>query len=82
MCGVVGHRDYIPSDTQMIENEVLVPFENDTMLTINSPIWIDGSQKVKPRRAPGIGEHSDEVLREAGYDEAAIRQLRASGAVA
>ena len=31
---------------------------------------------------PGIGEHSDEILREAGYDEAAIRQLRASGAVA
>ena len=32
--------------------------------------------------APGIGEHSDEILRAAGYDEAAIRQLRSSGAVA
>ena len=80
--GVVGILDDIPHDKQMIENEVLVPFENDTMLTINSPIWVDGSQKVKPRRAPGIGEHSDEILRAAGYDEAAIRQLRASGAVA
>jgi crotonobetainyl-CoA:carnitine CoA-transferase CaiB-like acyl-CoA transferase len=67
---------------QMIENEVLVPFEDSTMLTISSPIWVDGSQKVGPRRAPGIGEHSDEILREAGYDEASIRQLRASGAVA
>jgi formyl-CoA transferase len=66
----------------MIENEVLVPFENDTMLTVNSPIWIDGAKKVKPRRAPGIGEHSDEILREAGYDEASIQKLRASGAVA
>jgi formyl-CoA transferase len=80
--GVVGILDDIPTDRQMIENEVLVPFENDTMLTINSPIWVDGSPKVKPRRAPGIGEHSDEILRAAGYDEAAIRQLRASGAVA
>ena len=80
--GVVGILDDIPHDKQMIENEVLVPFENDTMLTINSPIWVDGSRKVKPRRAPGIGEHSDEILRAAGYDEAAIRQLRASGAVA
>jgi crotonobetainyl-CoA:carnitine CoA-transferase CaiB-like acyl-CoA transferase len=80
--GVVGILDDIPTDKQMIENEVLVPFENDTMLTINSPIWVDGSPKVKPRRAPGIGEHSDEILRKAGYDEAAIRQLRASGAVA
>jgi crotonobetainyl-CoA:carnitine CoA-transferase CaiB-like acyl-CoA transferase len=61
---------------------VLVPFEGETMLTINSPIWVDGSKKVAPRRAPGIGEHSDEILRGAGYDEASIRQLRASGAVA
>src|SRR6476661_3362800 len=80
--GVVGILDDIPTEKQMIENGVLVPFENDTMLTVNSPIWIDGSKKVQPRRAPGIGEHSDQVLREAGYDEASIQQLRASGAVA
>src|SRR3954469_18964914 len=80
--GVVGILDDIPTDKQMLENEVLVPFENDTMLTVNSPIWIDDSKKVQPRRAPGIGEHSDQVLREAGYDDASIRQLRASGAVA
>ncbi len=79
---MVGILDDIPNDSQMIENEVLVPFENDTMLTVNSPIWIDGSQKVKPRHPPHIGEHSDEILREAGYDEASIQQLRASGAVA
>jgi crotonobetainyl-CoA:carnitine CoA-transferase CaiB-like acyl-CoA transferase len=80
--GVVGILDDIPNDKQMIENEVLVPFENDTMLTINSPIWIDGSRKVRPQRAPAIGEHSDEILRETGYDEASIRKLRTSGAVA
>jgi len=80
--GVVGILDDIPNDKQMIENEVLVPFENDTMLTINSPIWVDGSKKVQPRRAPDVGEHSDEILRAAGYDEAAIQKLRASGAVA
>jgi formyl-CoA transferase len=79
---VVGILDDIPNDKQMLENDVLVPFENDTMLTVNSPIWIDGSPKVPPRHPPGIGAHSDEVLREAGYDDAAIRQLRASGAVA
>ena len=42
--GVVGILDDIPHDKQMIENEVLVPFENDTMLTINSPIFIDGAK--------------------------------------
>jgi formyl-CoA transferase len=80
--GVVGILDDIPHDKQMIENEVLVPFENDTMLTISSPIWVDGARKVRPRKPPGLGEHSDEILRNAGYDEAAIRKLRASGAVA
>jgi crotonobetainyl-CoA:carnitine CoA-transferase CaiB-like acyl-CoA transferase len=79
--GVVGILDDIPTDRQMIDNDVLVPFEGDSMLTVNSPIWVDGSQKTAPRRPPDVGEHSDEVLREAGYDEAAIRQLRNSGAV-
>jgi crotonobetainyl-CoA:carnitine CoA-transferase CaiB-like acyl-CoA transferase len=80
--GVVGILDDIPGDKQMLENEVLVPFENDTMLTINSPIWVDGSKKTQPKRPPDIGEHSNEILRCAGYDEAAIKALRASGAVA
>jgi formyl-CoA transferase len=80
--GVVGILDDIPGDQQMIDNEVLVPFENDTMMTISSPIWVDGSKKVQPRKPPGLGEHSDEILRNAGYDDAAIKQLRASGTVA
>jgi len=80
--GVVGILDDIPNDKQMLENEVLVPFENDTMLTINSPIWVDGARKVQPRKPPDIGEHSDEILRNAGYDDASIQKLRASGAVA
>src|ERR1700743_3045424 len=79
--GVVGILGDIPTDQQMRENDVLVPFAGDTMLTVNSPIWIDGSQKTQPRHPPGIGEHSDEVLREAGYDDAAIARLRDSGAV-
>ena len=80
--GVVGILDDIPDDKQMLDNDVLVPFEGDSMLTVNSPIWVDGSQKVAPRKPPGIGEHSDDILRSAGYDEAAIRQLRSSSTVA
>ncbi|WP_407176689.1 CaiB/BaiF CoA transferase family protein [Bradyrhizobium sp. STM 3562] len=79
--GVVGILDDIPNDRQMLDNGVLVPFENDTMLTVSSPIWIDGEKKVQPRKPPGVGEHSTEILRKAGYDEAAIENLRASGAV-
>jgi crotonobetainyl-CoA:carnitine CoA-transferase CaiB-like acyl-CoA transferase len=80
--GVVGILDDIPTDQQMIENDVLVPFAGDSILTINSPIWIDGETKVQPRMPPDIGEHSDEILRNAGYAESAIQRLRSSGAVA
>ena len=78
-----GHRSYGGLYTSGCEvRHALVPFENDTMLTINSPIWVDGTKKVQPRKPPGLGEHSDEILRNAGYDDAAIAKLRAAGAVA
>ena len=80
--GVVGILDDLPTDRQMTENDVLVPFEGDTMLTVNSPIWVGGSTKVSPRLPPEIGQHSDEILRGAGYSESDIKQLRASGSVA
>jgi crotonobetainyl-CoA:carnitine CoA-transferase CaiB-like acyl-CoA transferase len=51
------------------------------MLTINSPLWVEGAEKVPPRHPPALGEHSDEILRAAGYDDAAIRKLRIAGVV-
>jgi crotonobetainyl-CoA:carnitine CoA-transferase CaiB-like acyl-CoA transferase len=80
--GVVGILDDIPSDKQMLENDVLVPFEGSGILTVNSPIWVEGAGKTKPRHPPGLGEHSDEILHGAGYDEASIGKLRAAGVVA
>ncbi|MGN6309865.1 MAG: CaiB/BaiF CoA transferase family protein [Xanthobacteraceae bacterium] len=79
--GVVGILDDIPQDRQMRENDVLIPFEGETTLTINSPIWIDGSNKRQPQLPPKVGEHSDEVLRQAGYAEDDIRKLRGAGVI-
>jgi crotonobetainyl-CoA:carnitine CoA-transferase CaiB-like acyl-CoA transferase len=79
--GVVGILDDIATDQQMLDNDVLVPFENDTMLTIDSPIWIEGSAKTRPKHPPALGQHSDEILRGAGYDDDGIAQLRAAGTV-
>ncbi len=80
--GVVGVLSELKDDRQMLENEVLLPFEGDETLTINSPIWIDGATKVRPRQPPAVGQHSDEILRAAGYSDAEIAAFRADGAVA
>jgi crotonobetainyl-CoA:carnitine CoA-transferase CaiB-like acyl-CoA transferase len=74
--GVVATLDDIAADKQMRVNDIFVPFENDAMLTINSPLWVVGADKVQPRRPPALGEHSDEILRAAGYDDAMIQKLR------
>ena len=80
--GAVATLEDIPGDKQMLANDVLVPFGNEGMLTVSSPFWITEADKATPRHAPAIGEHSDEILRAAGYAEADIARLRASGAVA
>ncbi|MDB5500278.1 MAG: L-carnitine dehydratase/bile acid-inducible protein, partial [Tardiphaga sp.] len=80
--GFVGILDDIPNDQQMKDNDVLIPFEDSDLMTINSPIWVGDGAKKKPRLPPGIGQHSDEILRDAGFDAAAIATLRASGTVA
>ncbi|WP_179402787.1 CaiB/BaiF CoA transferase family protein [Burkholderia guangdongensis] len=72
----VAEVEDLPGDRQMIETGVLLPIEGESMLTINSPFFVDGADKVPPHRAPGLGQHSDEILRDAGYDDATITQLR------
>ena len=77
----VATPEDIPDDQQLLDNDILIPFEGDTMLTVDSPFLIEGAEKVQPRQAPSVGQHSDEVLGEAGYDEAAIQELRECGAI-
>jgi crotonobetainyl-CoA:carnitine CoA-transferase CaiB-like acyl-CoA transferase len=79
---VVASAQDVGSDEQLLANDILIPFEGDTTLTVTSPIFMEGQQKVTPRLPPTVGQHSDAVLREAGYDEESIKQFRQDGAVA
>ncbi len=81
--GVVARSGDVLGDEQMRLCGALVPGESipGTGLTVSSPFQVDGADKTYPRHAPDIGEHTDEVLRAAGYAEEEIARLRASGAV-
>jgi formyl-CoA transferase len=79
--GIVAKMEDIPDDPQILASEALVPFEDVATMTVNSPIWIKGQEKVQPRYAPAVGEHSDEVLRAAGYSDTEIGALRGEGVI-
>jgi crotonobetainyl-CoA:carnitine CoA-transferase CaiB-like acyl-CoA transferase len=83
--GVVGTLDDILTDRQMVDSGALAPIDDPragATLTVSSPIRIEGQDKTAPAMAPGVGEHTVEVLREAGFAEAEIERLLRAGVVA
>ena len=80
--GVVGKVDDVAHDEQMRAIGALVPFADGEALTVSSPFHLDGEAKVAPRRAPALGQHSEAVLREAGYGADEIGRLRKLGVLA
>src|ERR1700723_2475055 len=80
---VRGPREVI-EDPQLRLNDIVVPLKGaggklDT--TISSPIQVHGITKVPARRAPALGEHNEEVLKQLGFSASDIAVLHASGAV-
>ena len=77
--GVVSSVDETSADLQLQLIGALVPFADGKGLTVSSPFHLDGETKEAPRRAPSVGQHTDEVLQEAGYSTNDIGRLRAIG---
>ncbi len=83
-CGVVAPMGDVVNDAQLIANGVVIPTDDpgdDYRWTINSPIFVAEESKRAPSRAPGVGDHSVEVLQEAGYSEDEIQKLLERGIV-
>jgi crotonobetainyl-CoA:carnitine CoA-transferase CaiB-like acyl-CoA transferase len=82
--GAVRGPQEVIDDPQLRANDIVVPLEGaggKLTSTISSPIQVHGVAKVPARRAPNLGEHTDEILRELGFDARDIDALRANGAV-
>src|SRR5271170_5130942 len=83
--GAVRGPQQVIEDPQLRLNEIVVPLDGaggklDT--TISSPIQVHGITKVPARRAPALGEHNEEVLRELGFSASEVEALHANGALA
>jgi formyl-CoA transferase len=72
--------DEVVADPQIAARGVLVPGRDaggEPVTYIGQPVLVDGAATPEPAPAPAHGEDTDAVLRELGYDEAAIARLAA-----
>ncbi|HYL36096.1 MAG TPA: CoA transferase [Bryobacteraceae bacterium] len=77
--GPVPKSEQVPADPQMQANGVFAEIEPG-LRTVASPLAVAGVDKVKPRKAPEVGQHTIEVLSSLGYDKQAIADLLHRGA--
>ena len=80
--GEVRGPQEVIHDPQLTANGIVVPLEGaggKVTSTISSPIQVHGVAKVPARRAPGLGEHTEEILGELGFDAKSIDSLRETG---
>jgi crotonobetainyl-CoA:carnitine CoA-transferase CaiB-like acyl-CoA transferase len=82
--GAVRGPEEVVNDPQLRVNEVIVPLEGaggKLTSTISSPIQVHGVTKVPATRAPALGEHTEEVLQQLGFNATDIEGFRASRAI-
>src|SRR5450631_4640672 len=65
--GAVRGPQEVIKDPQLQANDIIVPLNGaggKLMSTISSPLQVHGVAKVPAKRAPKVGEHNEEVLRQ------------------
>jgi formyl-CoA transferase len=79
----IARAEDLPGDEQAVAAGAIVETDNPEMpRTIAAPFQIAGVAARKARPGPDLGQHTSDVLREAGFSDAEIAALKASGAAA
>lgn len=83
-CAPVNDVRQALADPQVLARDMIVEVEHPrfgTLREVRSPVRTEGEIR-DPRRAPRLGEHTDDVLRDVlGYGEGTIARLRAAGVI-
>src|SRR6202521_3577046 len=82
--GAVREPQEVVNDPQLRANDIVVPLDGageKLPSTISSPIQVHDVSKVPAKRAPKIGEHNEEILKELQFDTKEIEHLRTSGVI-
>ena len=81
--GIVPDSEQVSRDVQAEMNGVFAEIADapgGPMRTVNNPVNLRGEVKTPPRFAPAIGQHTVEILRSLGYDDAAVEKMLSEGA--
>ena len=79
--GKVNRKPEVLTDPQVLHNQMLVEIDHGSVGRVRvarAAAKFGEAQPPKLRPAPHLGEHGDDVLRELGYDDKRINELRAS----
>lgn len=77
-CGPINTYADVFADPQIVAREMVVDVEHPTLgaiRTLGSAVKLSATPAMVRRRAPRLGEHTTEVLREAGFDATDIAAL-------
>ena len=81
--GIVPDSEQVSRDVQAEMNGVFAEIADapgGPMRTVNNPVNLRGEVKTPPRFAPSVGQHTLEILRSLGYDDATIDKMLSEGA--
>ncbi|RLA43146.1 MAG: CoA transferase [Gammaproteobacteria bacterium] len=81
---VLATMEEVIDDPQVLANDMLIDVEGHDYgrgQAVNSPFWVEGSDKVPARIGPEPGASGADILRELGYSEDNITTLSQKGVI-